>query len=224
MSNVMSMRVILALIVAAVLPVLAGCGESSDVGGGTASVVPEDVAVYAAVDTSFEGEQWRVVRDLLAKFPGGEGKLDDLLEQAAQGAGLDGDADLRDALGPEVAFAVLAAPAGPGEEPPVVVITQPDDQTAWEQLVDKGDGVSAEVDGWQVAAEDEAVLDAYRDALDGPSLEDSEAFAEAMDGLPVDSLARVYANGKAIASAVPEMSGGLQQLPFGAAAGADASI
>ena len=223
MSNVKWMRLILALLVAALVPVLAGCGDGSKAGG-AASVVPEGAAVYVSVDTSFEGDQWRAVAGLLANFPDGEGKLEKLLAEAAEEAGLDGDADLRDALGPEVAFAVLSEPVRPGEEPPVVILTQPGDQDAFEQLFEEGEGVHAEVNGWQVAAESEAVLEQYRDALDGPALEDSEAFVEAMDDLPGDALVRVYANGGALAGALPEMSGGLQQLPFGAAAGADASI
>jgi len=223
MSNVKSMRAIPALLVAALLPVVAGCGETG-AAGGAASAVPEDVAVYVSVDTSFEGDQWRAVADLLARFRDGEGALEDLLDEAAEEAGLDGDADLRDALGPEVAFAVLAGPLREDGEPPVVLLTQPDDQDAWEQLFEDGDEARAEVRGWQVVAEDEAVLERYRDALEGPSLEDSDAFAEAMDDLPGDALARLYANGETLAEAVPEVSGGLQQLPFGAATGADASI
>jgi hypothetical protein len=223
MSNVKLMRVILTLLVAGLLPVAAGCGGSGTAGG-AASLVPADVAVYVSVDTSFEGGQWRTVAGLLEKFPDGEGALEDLLDEAAEEAGLDGDADLRGALGPEVAFAVLAAPLGTGEEPPVVLLTQPDDLDAWEQLFEDGDEARAEVRGWQVVAENEAVLDRYRDALEGPSLEESEEFTEAMDDLPADALARLYADGEALAGAVPQVPGGLQQLPFGAAAGADATV
>ena len=219
----MSMRVLPALLLAALLPVVAGCGSGSEAGG-AASVVPEDVAVYVSVDTSFEGDQWRAVADLLAKFPDGEGALEELLDDAAAEAGLEGEAGVRAALGPELALAVLAGPLVDDDEPPVVLLTQPDDQDAWEQLFEDGDAARAEVRGWQVAAQDEAVLDRYREALEGPSLEDSEAFAETMDDLPADALARVYANGAALADALPQVPGGVGQLPFGAAAGAEATI
>jgi hypothetical protein len=222
MSNVKSMRFLSALLLAALLPVVAGCGSGSEAGG-AASVVPEDVAVYVSVDTSFDGDQWRAVADLLAKFPDGEGALEELLDDAAAEAGLEGEAGVRDALGPELALAVLSGPQS-GGEPPVVLLTQPDDQDAWDQLFEDGDAARAEVRGWQVAAQDEAVLDLYREALEGPSLEDSEAFVETMDDLPADALARVYANGAALAEAVPQVPGGLGQLPFGAAAGAEATI
>ena len=206
----MSMRVLPALLLAALLPVVAGCGSGSEAGG-AASVVPEDVAVYVSVDTSFEGDQWRAVADLLAKFPDGEGALEELLDDAAAEAGLEGEVGVREALGPELALAVLSGPQSRGE-PPVVLLTQPDDQDAWDQLFQDGDAARAEVRGWQVAAQDEAVLDLYREALEGPSLEDSEAFVETMDDLPADALARVYANGAALAEALPQVPGGVGQL------------
>lgn len=222
MSNVKSMRVLPALLLAALLPLVAGCGSSSEAGG-AASVVPADVAVYVSVDTSFEGDQWRAVADLLEKFPDGEGLLEELLDDAAAEAGLEGEAGVREALGPEVALAVLAGPLDAGE-PPVVLLTQPDDQEAWEQLFEDGNAARAEVKGWQVAARDEAVLDRYREAVEGPSLEGSEAFVETMDDLPADALARVYANGAALGEAVQQAPGGLAPLPFGAASGAEATI
>jgi hypothetical protein len=219
MSNVNSMRAAVVLLVAVLLPVVAGCGSDGAVGS-SASVVPADVAAYVSVDTSFEGDQWRAVTDLLARFPDGEGALEELLD--AEKAGLEGGADVRDALGPEVVLAVLAGPAA-GEEPPVVLLTQPDDEEAWSRLFD-GDEARAEVRGWQVVAEDDAVLDRYREALDDGTLEESDAFAEAMAGLPGDALASLYANGNALAAAVPGASGALPQLPLAAGAGLDASV
>jgi hypothetical protein len=220
MSNVISMRTAPVLLLAAFLPVVAGCGSDKAVGS-SASVVPADVVAYVSVDTSFEGDQWRAVNDLLAHFPDGEGVLDELLEEAGEQAGLDGDADVRDALGPEVALAVLGGPSA-GKEPPVVMLTQPEDENAWARLFD--DDARAEVGGWQVVAEDEAVLDRYREALEAGSLEESDAFAESMAGLPGDALASLYANGSAFAGSLPGASGALPQLPLAAGAGLDASI
>jgi hypothetical protein len=224
MSNVKSMRAILALLAATLVSVVAGCGDSGGAGA-AASAVPEDVAVYVSVDTSFEGDQWRTVADLLAKFPDGEGALEELLDDAASEAGLEGGADLRGALGPEVAIAVLAGPPSPNGEPPVVLLTQPENEDAWERLFEDEDAARAEVRGWQAVAQDEDVLDRYRDALEDGTLDDSEGFVEAMDDLPEGSLARLYANGESLVQAVPELGAGMQQFPFGAAAGgADALI
>jgi hypothetical protein len=199
----MSMRVILAVLAAAaLLAVLAGCGESGSAGG-SPSAVPADVAAYVSVDTTFEGGQWRAVSELLTRFPDGEGELDKLLDEK----------ELRDALGPEAVIAVLPGTVGSEAEPPVVMLTQPDDLAAFERLLEEGDAARAEIRGWQVVAEDEGVLDRYRQALEGPSLEGSEAFAEAMEGLPEDALARIYADGDALVELAPAHSGA--QSPLG---------
>jgi hypothetical protein len=192
----MSMRVIPAVLAAAaLLAVLAGCGESGSAGG-SPSAVPADVTAYVSVDTTFEGGQWRAVSELLTRFPEGEGELDELLDEK----------ELRDALGPEAVFAVLPGAVGSEAEPPVVMLTQPDDLAAFERLLEEGDAARAEMRGWQVVAEDEGVLDRYRQALEGPSLEGSETFAEAMEGLPEDALARIYADGDALVESLPDHS------------------
>jgi hypothetical protein len=199
----MSMRVIPAVLAAAaLLAVLAGCGESGSAGG-SSSAVPADVAAYVSVDTTFEGGQWRAVSELLTRFPDGEGELDELLDEK----------ELRDALGPEAVFAVLPGTMGSEAEPPVVMLTQPDNLAAFERLLEEGDAARAEMRGWQVVAEEEAVLDRYRQTLEGPSLEGSEAFAEAMEGLPEDALARIYADGDALVELAPAHSGA--QSPLG---------
>ncbi|MGH3012118.1 MAG: hypothetical protein ACRDMY_09805, partial [Gaiellaceae bacterium] len=198
------MRFIPALLVAALLAVAAGCGES-DSPGEAASVVPEEVAVYLSVDTAFEGDQWRAATELLARFPDGEGELEELLDEA----------ELREALGPEAVFALLPGSVGADGEPPVVLLTQPDDVDAFDQLVEESDAVRAEMRGWQVVAHDEEMLDRYREALDGPLLEGSDAFAGAMDGLPADALARLYANGEALLETLQELPTGLRPASLG---------
>jgi hypothetical protein len=219
MSNVMSMRFVPRLVVAALLAaVLAGCGQTG-APGSAVSVVPESAVAYVSVDTSFEGDQWQVVSELLAKFPDGEGLLDQLLEKAGAEAGLEGDAELRAALGSEVSLVVLDVPTGAGDDPPVVVLTRPDDEDAFAALVDGADAAAAKVEGWQAVARTDADLDRYRAALDAGSLEGSAAFAEAMDDLPADALARVYVNGKALAGAAAGLTQGLAPLPLGGAGG-----
>jgi hypothetical protein len=224
MSNVMSMgfrRVLIpALLAAALLPLLAGCGNTGEAGS-AASAVPASAVAYISVDTSFEGDQWRAVSGLLAEFPDGEGLLEDLLEKATAEAGLESDADLRAALGPEVALVVLDLPSDPDSEPPLVVLTKPEDEDAFTELLEGEDAARAEVQGWQAVAQTEADLDRYRDALEGPSLEESEEFAEAMDDLPADALARIYVNGEALTEAFSELPAGAGPIPFGFA-GADA--
>lgn len=218
----MSMRfrvLIPAVLSAALLPLLAGCGGAGEAGS-AASAVPASALAYVSVDTSFEGDQWRAVSGLLAEFPDGEGLLDDLLERATAEAGLESDADLRAALGPEVALVVLDVPADPEAEPPLVVLTKPEDEDAFAELLEGDDAVRAEVQGWQVVAQTEADLDRYREALEGPSLEESEEFAEAMDDLPAEALARIYVNGAELTEALSELQAGAVPMPLGFA-GAD---
>lgn len=221
MSNVKSMRLIAGLLAAALLVVVAGCGQTGSAGS-AASAVPGSAVAYVTVDTSFEGGQWRAVAGLLGKFPDGEGLLEELLEDATAEAGLEGDADLRAALGPEVALVVLDVPSDAEADPPIVILTKPDDEDAFAQLLEGEEAARAEIRGWQAVAPTEAELDRYREALDASSLEDSEAFAEAMDDLPDEALARVYVNGEALAESAA-FPPGLGQPPFDLA-GATGSI
>ena len=202
MSNVRSMRLIAGLLAALLLALVAGCGKTG-VAGSAASAVPGSAVAYVSVDTSFEGDQWRTVAGLLGKFPDGEGLLEKLLADAAAEAGLEGDADLRAALGPELALVVLDVPSDPEADPPVVILTKPGDEDAFAQLLEGEEAAHAEVRGWQAVAPTEAELEHYREALEDGSLEDSGAFAEAMDDLPGEALARVYVNGQALVENLP---------------------
>ena len=80
MSRVKSVRFIPVLLVAALLPVLAGCGSGSDVGG-AADVVPADVFVYASVDTDFDGDGWAALEEFAARFPDGDNLLQSLADE-----------------------------------------------------------------------------------------------------------------------------------------------
>jgi hypothetical protein len=82
-------------------------------------------------------------------------------------------------------------------------MTQPEDEEAHRRLLDEGDepAASREVDGWQVVAEDEAMLDRFDAARDGPALADSDVFAEAMDGLEDEALVSLFLDPETIAGA-----------------------
>ena len=113
MSRVKSVRLILALLVAALLPVLAGCGSGSDVGA-AADVVPADVFLYASVDTDFDGDGWAALEEFAARFPDGDNLMQSLADELESGEeGIDFEQDVKPALGDEVAFVLLDAPATP---------------------------------------------------------------------------------------------------------------
>ena len=201
------MRFIPVLLVAALLPVLAGCGSGSDVGA-AADVVPADVFVYASVDTDFDGDGWAALEEFAAKFPGGDNLLQSLADdQLGSEEGIDFEADVKPALGDEVAVVVLDAPA---EDPlaestseSFVLLLQPEDDAAFQRLLEKSDEppVTDEVDGWTVVAEDQESLDSFRAALDGPRLDGSEDFERAMEDLDDGALARVFVNGAKLSEA-----------------------
>ena len=99
MSRVKSVRFIPVLLVAALLPVLAGCGSGSDVGG-AADVVPADVFVYASVDTDFDGDGWAALEEFAARFPEGDNLMQSLADEVNSGEeGIDFEPDVKPALG-----------------------------------------------------------------------------------------------------------------------------
>ena len=201
MSRVIRVRLSAALIAALALALVAGCG-GEDGAGSAAELVPANLALYAVVDTDFDGGQWSDVDELAARFPGGENFRQRVLEELEAGD-VDFEEDVDPALGPEVVFVVLEFAADSDEEPPLVVLTQPDDQAALERLLEEGDepAVNREVDGWQVVAEDDATIDRFLSAREGSRLADSEQFQDAMDGLEEDALVRLFVDGETIQGA-----------------------
>jgi hypothetical protein len=209
MSRVKTVRWISALLAAALLPVVVavGCGSGSDVGG-AADVVPADVFVYGSVDTDFDGEGWAAVEEFAARFPGGDNLLQKLADDVSSSEeGIDFEADVKPALGDEVAFVLLDAPAedplAEGTEEPFVVLLQPEDDAAFQRLLETEDEppVTDEVDGWTVVAQNQETLDSFSERLDGPRLDSSEDFERAMEGLGGGALATVFVNGTKLSEA-----------------------
>jgi hypothetical protein len=198
MSRVSLVRILSALTVGVVLA-LAGCGgELGDAGGDAAGIVPADVALYVSGNTDFEGEEWQAAEELVRKFPDGERAIQMLLSELEADEGLSFEEDVKPALGPEVAVALL----DPGAEEPVLVgLTQPRELAKFEELLAAGDEpvVSEEVDGWTVFSDTQASIDRFKEARGGESLADSEDFQQAMDGLE-DGIVSLYLNGASLGS------------------------
>ena len=157
MSRVKSVRFIPVLLVAALLPVLAGCGSGSDVGGRRGRRARGRRSVYASVDTDFDGDGWAALRGVRRAVPGRRQpaavarRRGQLREE-----GIDFEADVKPALGDEVALVVLDAPAGDplaeGTSESFVLLLQPDDDAAFQRLLDEErraarDGRGRRVDG-----------------------------------------------------------------------------
>jgi Protein of unknown function (DUF3352) len=200
------------LVVSTMVALLAACGGGGDAGG-AADVVPADIAAFFSVDTNLDGDQWQAVDDLAAKFPGGEGAVERLL-QSIEGEGggkLDLERDVKPALGPELGVVVLDFDPASGEEPHVVALTQPEDNAAFKRLLEQGDEpvVTDEVDGWQIASDTEAALDAFRTAGADGRLSDADEFQRAMRGLDEQGLVKAYVDGDVLGSALAQSEGGL---------------
>jgi hypothetical protein len=190
--------------------VAAGCGGGAGggAGGDAAGVVPAGTLLYISGNTDFEGDQWQTAADLVRRFPDGEKAVSDLLAEFESEEGVDFEEDVKPAVGPEVAVAVLEFPTD-GSDPPVVALTQPEDEQKLQALLEKGDEptVSEQVEGWTVISDLQSSIDRFKEMRGDGALADSEDFQDAMSGLESDSLVSVYFNGEALdVSGNPELS------------------
>ena len=200
----MRLRALAVALVTGLAVFAAGCG-----GGGNgassaagADVAPASVPVFISVNTDFEGDQITTFRTLLDKFPGSDGLLRMALAELEQ-EDVDFEQDVKPALGAELDIVLLdLEQGGEAPDPEAVALLQPDDPAKLDALLEKDtDGtpiVKEEVDGWTVLAESQASIDRFKEMRSGGTLAESGRFADAMEGLPDDALARAYVNADAI--------------------------
>ncbi len=211
------LRALAVTLVTGLAVVAAGCGGSSSSSAAGAEVAPASAPVFISVNTDFEGDQIATFRTLLDKFPGSDGLLRMALAELEQDD-VDFEQDVKPALGPELDIVVLDLGQGAdAPDPEVVALLQPGDPAKLDALLEKDTGgtptVKEEVDGWTVLADSQASIDRFKEMRSsGGTLSDSGGFADAMEGLPDDALARAYVNTDAIVEAyrVAEPLGGAQ--------------
>ena len=211
------LRALAVTLVTGLAVVAAGCGGSSSSSAAGAEVAPASAPVFISVNTDFEGDQIATFRTLLDKFPGSDGLLRMALAELEQDD-VDFEQDVKPALGPELDIVVLDLGQGAdAPDPEVVALLQPGDPAKLDALLEKDTGgtptVKEEVDGWTVLADSQASIDRFKEMRSsGGTLSDSGGFADAMEGLPDDALARAYVNTDAIVEAyrVAEPVGGAQ--------------
>lgn len=200
----------LAAVCALVLAV-AGCGGSSAFIGGSpgvdaAQLVPPNALALVSVNTDLESSQWQRLDDLTRGLPARQ-RLEKMLHDAFAQKQLDVDRDVRPALGPELNLAVLG---GDAADPEVVALVQPEDQAKLRALAssfDEGDEhyTVEQIAGWSVVADSAEAFAAVRAASTGRSLADTAGFEAASVRLGTDALARLYADGPAVAKLSPEL-------------------
>ena len=116
----------------------AGCSGSEPAAtADSARLAPADAGVYASIDSDRDSSQWQQLEALLARIPGGDKAVEELLSDALGEAGLNWDEDVAPALGPEL---VVVLPGGSAQP---VGLTQPDDEAKLQALLAKSDESSS---------------------------------------------------------------------------------
>jgi Protein of unknown function (DUF3352) len=191
----MNKAALVPLLVALVLPV-AGCGGGSSPGAAGASVAPAASQVFVSVDTSFDSSDWEA-GSLLGRFPDGDHGVELLLGKLG-GQGVDFEADVKPALGPETDFVALDV-AGAGK---VVGLTQPDDKAKLDELLAKSDEplVSREIDGWVAFSDTEANLEEFERLRGDGTLDGDSAYQKVSGEVADDGIAQIFVAGSALGS------------------------
>lgn len=225
----------------AVAVAVGGCAPfgSGDADPAQIAPVTAPVVVDAAIDP--EGEQETALRELLAKFPGGERAADGTLVGAAiedalssAGAPIDFAEDIEPWLGASAGIVVTGAQSG--GEPDVAIVLSSDDagqaEDALAQAFESARQASHEGVEYRVApaGRDEvaggiveefvvvgtpAAFTATVDASKGESLADSDAYDEAIGELPDERLASFYADPQQLVE-LGGRAGGLGDAGFAA--------
>lgn len=204
-------RFLTAILAAAFVLVLAGCGGGGGTtgvsGGSGARLVTAKALAFVSVDSDLGSSQWQQVDELSHKFPGRDKALA-RIKQALAKESLDWNRDVDPALGPEVDIAVATGPTL--DKTAFAFLTKPDDADKFKRLVKKLDAtdqpdssptVYREVDGWFVAAENTAAIDRVLKGS-GEALSGNGTFNDALGKLPDDALAKAYVNGEQLAGLI----------------------
>jgi hypothetical protein len=214
------LRIALTALLAILALTAPGCGGSSSKsssGGGSvpasAGLVPPGAPVYVFGNTDFGGDQWSKLNGLVAKFPDKD-LVTGMLRQQLKQQGIDWDADVKPALGPETAAGILSLADASNA---ALLLNQPKDKAKFDALfakLQKAGGsstptVKRDIDGWEVIADSNASLGRAAAASNGDSLADDAAFKDAMAALPDDALFKVYVDGAAVKKAVKNSSTGV---------------
>jgi hypothetical protein len=203
----MRLRTIAVGLVAALALAAGACGGSDAVTGAGdapegAGFVPATAPAFVSLNTDFESDAWNNLEALLEKFPDRQRAFDEV-RKGLEGGGVTFD-ELKAALGPETAIAVLAFEGASGT---AFGLTEAKDQAKLDALIQKLEqaddtgeaSVKEVVDGWTIISDDKSAIDAAKRAHDGDSLADSDQFDEAMGDLSGEALVRFYVDGTTLA-------------------------
>jgi Protein of unknown function (DUF3352) len=210
-------------VLALVVPLLAaGCGGSDDASGPLDEGLrhlPRDTPFAVAIETDLEGRQYRAAQALANRFPFAD-QAEDALKDMFERGGVDFDRDVKPLLGNP--FVVGAGDAKRFDSESYVGVLEVEDGDKLNDLVErtkadeKGEKEGAKLyedsSGGVFAIEDDVLVVAgtrklLEDALERRGGDDTlteETFEAALEGLPQESLGRVYVNGEALLEATAD--------------------
>jgi hypothetical protein len=207
----------------------AGCGRDDQAASGATELVPAGAVMYGEATLAPEGDQKQAVDSILAKFPGGEGGLRDLIEKGLRNA--DGPVsfkkDIEPWLGDQAAFFVVGSLVQPAGRPSAAALIATDDedkaQAALERsgegkttqhtykdvdyLTDESGDAGAVFDGFLVLGSEPGVKAAIDTSKGGPKLSDDDRFKAKLDDAAADRLGLLYLNSPEIAKSIPQAAG-----------------
>jgi hypothetical protein len=196
----------LLLVLAALALVATGCGSSGSSGSGldtALSYVPKDAPVVVALDTDPDGDQWKQVNDLIAKFPGGGQAKQQFKTAFNARSQLDWEKDVKPLLGNDLVIAYTKTKGATG--PPSYVAAWPvKDEDAAKRLLDKFGTTRAVLDnGTLVTGQTKADIDAAVERAKGDDHMTEDDFTNALGDLDEDSLWRITGNIQALIDGQP---------------------
>ena len=200
-ATIEAMRALVAVALASLTIVLAGCGGSSpagsasggSLGGDAAQLVPPAALAFVSVDTDQSSQQWQQL-DALTRGLAVRTQVLQEVSAALARHGLSFDQDVKPALGKELDAAVLKVEAG---RPEVVAFAQPADEAKLRSLAATfnrgGEHYTVQdIGGWSVIADAPEAFAAVRAAHDGRSLGDTSGYAAAQSQVSGSAIARAY--------------------------------
>jgi hypothetical protein len=209
---------VLALFACLAVTALAACGgDEEDTGalGSALAYLPNDTPFAVAIDTNLDDDQYKALDSIIGRFPIDAPSLKELLrdELAGPGSSVDFEEDVEPILGnPFVVGATdVTSFIDSNDTQDFVAALQAKDQDALDSLIDKtaprevGEVAGAtkyEDGGTSFAVKDDMVifagsserLDEALERADGDDHLDEQSFDAALEDLPEDAAARVYAD------------------------------
>ena len=235
MRRPLSLLALPACLLAVALPGCGGDDESAGPLDAGLAYVPADSPFAVVVDTDLEGDQYKALDSILAKFPFGDRTIAELIADQLGGTGSDVDfeEDVRPILGnPAVLGATdIRSFLADDNDDSFVAALQADDQEALESLIEKsgaeeagetagatkyedGGSVFAVDDDVVVLADSERSLDRALERADGDDRLTQDEFEGAFDENPNAALAGVYANLQNLIASSAEGRTAAKRIPW----------